>query len=93
MTSRSLQYRYTLPPMMGGEGENIKSNMEQKVLHESTSYGKSEHEQLRLWGLKKAAAVKQLSAEAQGALCLLFYHGSFSARSIELVAFSDCFAR
>lgn len=62
---------------MMGEGENIKSNKEQKVSHESTSRGKSEHEELQLWGLKKAAAVKQRGAEAQGPLCLLFYHGSF----------------
>lgn len=74
MTSQSVQY---VLPLMTEEGENIRSNKEQRVSHESTSRGKSEHKELQLWGLPKAAAVKQLSAEAQGPLCLVFDLSSF----------------
>lgn len=74
MTSQSEQY---FLPLMTGEGENTKSKKEQRLSHESTSHGKCEHRELQLWGLKKTAAVKQLGAETQGPLCLLFYHGSF----------------
>lgn len=38
-----------------GDGENIKSNTEQKVFHESTSCGKSEHEQLWLLGFEESS--------------------------------------
>lgn len=68
-----------------GEGENIKSNTDQKVSHKSRSHGNSEHEELQVWGLKKAAVVKQLSADAQGPLC--YFIIVYSAHNIELAGF------
>lgn len=77
MTSQSVEY---VSPQMMGEGENIKSNTDQKVSHKSRSHGNSEHEELQVWGLKKAAVVKQLSADAQGPLC--YFIIVYSARNI-----------
>lgn len=57
-----------------GKERILRATRSKKVSHESNSHGKSE---LQLWGLRKAAAVKQLGIEAQGPLCLLFYNGSF----------------
>lgn len=63
----------------------LKSNRDQKVSHESGSHGNSEHVELQVWGLKKAAVVKQLGADAQGPLC--YFIIVFSAGSIKWVGF------
>lgn len=63
----------------------LKSNTDQKVSHESRSHGNSEHVELQVWGLMKAAVVKH-SVQMHKDLFVIL-SSFFSASSIESVGF------